>query len=82
MAMDTATQRQGAMDALLPAWRDQRRRVAEVGSAVKDLQAEHKQAKERLARTEANLDHASACRQIACLLCEEIALNGAVGSDD
>lgn len=79
MALDTASQRQAALDALLPAWRAGRRRVFEVGSAVKGLQAELKEHKEALARTEANLDHAAQCRQIACLLCEELALNGGGG---
>jgi hypothetical protein len=77
MALDTTTQRQAAMDALLPAWSEQRRRVFEIGSALKDLKAEHQQARERLARTEADLDHAAACRLLACLRCEELATNGA-----
>jgi hypothetical protein len=79
MALDTTTQRQAALDALMPAWSEQRRRVFEIGSAVKDVQATLKQARERLARTEADLDHAAACRLPACLRCEELALNGADG---
>ncbi len=77
MALDTAAQRQAALDALLPAWGERRRAVFELDSAVKDVQATLKQAKERLLRTEADLEHAAACRLFACLRCEELALNGA-----
>lgn len=77
MALATPTQRAAALDALMPAWSEQRRRVFEVGSALKDLKAEHQQLKERLARIEADLEHAAACRQDDCLRCAELALNGA-----
>jgi multidrug resistance efflux pump len=77
MALDTPTRRQAALDALMPAWSELRRRVFEIGSAVKDVQATLKQAKERLARTEADLEHAAACRLDPCLRCEELATNGA-----
>lgn len=72
------TDRRQALDALLPTWSDQRRRVAEIGSAVKELSADHKKAKEELGRTEANLDHVSECRAPICLRCGELALNGAL----
>jgi predicted nuclease with TOPRIM domain len=79
MTTDTPSRRQAALDALMPAWSELRRRVFDIGSALKDLKAEHQQARERLARTEADLEHAAACRLSACLRCEEIALNGADG---
>jgi len=79
MAVDVATDRRAALDALLPAWTEQRRRVAELKSAVKELRADLAEHAERLGRTEADLEHVGACRLDACLRCEELALNGAEG---
>lgn len=80
MAVETRAQSSAAaLHALLPAWRAARRRVFEVGSAAKELQADLKRAREALARTEANLEHAAQCRHLACLRCEELATNGIGG---
>ena len=75
--IDQVEMRQRAFDTLMPSWTAVRREVASAQSDVEQARAAHKGAKEVLSKLETSIEHVANCRLIACLACEEIAINSA-----
>ena len=76
MDLDQTAIRQRALDNLMPAWIEGRREVADAREAVEEAKGELKRASEAQGKIDRALEHVGGCRQIACLRCDEISLNG------
>lgn len=72
----SAEQRRLALEAITPAWVDQRRELQRVNSLLSIAKSEVKTVSERLAGTEREMEHVVSCHYIGCILCSELALNG------
>jgi hypothetical protein len=70
------TNRQRALDAVLPAWLAGRRDVKQAAAMLESAKEDHKAALHDLGEVEELLAHVTQCRSDDCLRCQELALNG------
>lgn len=68
--------RQRALDAVLPAWLGRRRDVKQSQAALDGAKEGHKAALHDLGEVEELLAHVTQCSNDSCLRCEELAANG------
>lgn len=71
--------RQRALDVVLPSWLDRRRDVKASKTALESAKEDHKAALHNLGEVEGLLGHVTQCQSDQCLRCEELATNGIGG---
>lgn len=79
MNLDWVQTRRDGVAKLLPQWQEARKELKEARGDTKRAKATEKAVAEDLEKLEQSLEHLAECRLGACLRCEELALNGAVG---